>query len=313
MNSLSDNPKPFFSHLEVDVLLATYNGAKYIQGQLDSLSNQKHVVINLFVSDDGSSDNTIEIIESSRHQFKSLVFLRESPNLGPAENFIYLMTNFKGEAKYIALMDQDDIWHPNHLISSLEEIGKFGDRPAMTFSTCREFGRKRRRPKLWPEESFNLNSHLIYFENPCRGCTIVLNRWAIDLVRLYNPTKIIMHDWWLLILINELGSVSHIKEPNVDYRLHLSNHTGRRSSLNRIIQIFSLLRFKNWRTVVQLVSISCTIIASGQKTSSEMEDLVRLLECRNLKNRFKILTSKKKLRTSRLEDIVLRILLSVIP
>jgi hypothetical protein len=73
------------------------------------------------------------------------------------------------------------------------------------------------------------------------------------------------------------------------------------------------LNIKNWKTINQIKSISSEIIASGQKTSSEMEGLVRLLEYRNLKNRFKILTLKKKLRASRLEDLILRVLLLTIP
>jgi hypothetical protein len=167
--------------------------------------------------------------------------------------------------------------------------------------------------KLWPKKRFNLNTHLIYFENPCRGCTVVLNRLAIDLVRIHNPVKIIMHDWWLLILVNELGNVNHIKAPNVIYRIHPNNHTGRRSSFSRIIQFFYLFKIRNWRTIDQVINISSEIIDNGLNVSREMEDLIRLLECRNLRNRFKILTLKKKLRTSRAEDVILRILLFVIP
>jgi glycosyltransferase involved in cell wall biosynthesis len=313
MNSFNTEVEALDSFVEIDVLLATYNGARYLQQQLESLFNQMHVAINLFVSDDGSSDNTIEIIQNNSSHFKSLVFLNESPRKGPAANFIYLMKNFKGDAKYIALMDQDDIWHPNHLFSSVKELEKFGENATLTFSSCTEFEEEHHKTKLWPHKSFNLDKHFIYFENPSRGCTMVLNRRAMELVRNHNPLKIIMHDWWLLILINELGNVNHIQTPNISYRIHSNNHTGRNSNLSRILQIFILLNIKNWKTINQIKSISSEIIASGQKTSSEMEGLVRLLEYRNLKNRFKILTLKKKLRASRLEDLILRVLLLTIP
>jgi glycosyltransferase involved in cell wall biosynthesis len=313
MNSLNSEFEPKDRILEVDVLLATFNGAKYIQQQLDSLSNQINVVINLFISDDGSSDSTIEIIQGSSCKFKSLVFLSESPKLGPAANFIYLMKNFRGTAKYIALMDQDDIWNPNHLLLSINELKKSGEKAALTFSSCTEIGGKVFGSKLWPSKRFNLDTHLIYFENPCRGCTVVLNRSAIDLVRIHNPVKIIMHDWWLLILINELGNVYHLKTPTVIYRIHPNNHTGRRSSFSRVIQSFGLLKIKNWRTIEQVMDISSEIVENSQSISIEMKDLVRMLECRNLRNRVKILTLKKKLRTSRVEDAILRMLLLVIP
>ena len=265
------------------------------------------------MSDDGSSDSTIEIIQGSSSRFKSLVFLSEAPRLGPAANFIYLMKNYPGNAEFIALMDQDDIWNPNHLHLSINELDKLGKESGLTFSSCTEIGGKIFGTKLWPNRRFNLNTHLIYFENPCRGCTVVLNRLAIDLVRIHNPARIIMHDWWLLILIYELGNVNHIKTPNIIYRRHSNNHNGKRSTFNRITQSFGLFKIRNWRTIDQLMNISSEILDNGQNTSGEMEGLVRMLKFRNLRNRFKILTLKKKLRTSRIEDVILRILLFVIP
>jgi glycosyltransferase involved in cell wall biosynthesis len=223
------------------------------------------------------------------------------------------MKNYRGTAKYIALMDQDDIWKPNHLLLSINELEKCGEIAALTFSSCTEIGGKMFGSKLWPSKRFNLDTHLIYFENPCRGCTVVVNRLAIDLVRIHNPVEIIMHDWWLLILINELGNVNHLKTPTVIYRIHPNNHTGRRTIFSRFIQFFGLLKIRNWRTIDQVMNISSEIVDNGQNISIEMKDIVKMLECRNLRNRIKILTLKKKLRTSRVEDAILRMLLLVIP
>jgi len=107
-NSSSKDSCPY----EVEVLLATFNGGLHIQDFLESLLQQRHVVIHLRVSDDGSSDETLEIIEEYRVKFKTLDVL-SGPKQGPAENFLHLIR--RASFKFVALAAQVDVCASAHL------------------------------------------------------------------------------------------------------------------------------------------------------------------------------------------------------
>ena len=75
----------------VDVLLGTFNGADYLAEMLGSLAQQEDVIINLIASDDGSTDGTLEILESFKHEFNSMQIL-SGPGTGPANNFVSMLS-----------------------------------------------------------------------------------------------------------------------------------------------------------------------------------------------------------------------------
>jgi glycosyltransferase involved in cell wall biosynthesis len=133
---------------EVEVLLATFNGEKFLGEFLDSLYRQKDVRIHLVVSDDGSSDRTIEIIDSYRHLFESCKIFN-GPCNGPSSNFFSLIENATYE--FVALADQDDVWHPHHLISSVSRLSDTSNFPSLTFSAVMEFDNAKKSKSIWPE------------------------------------------------------------------------------------------------------------------------------------------------------------------
>ena len=110
--------------LDVQVLLATYNGAKYLSELLDSLVNQVNVDVHLLVSDDGSVDDTLKLLETFRSKFQSVTIF-EGPKLGAAENFASLIQRAQG--RYVAYADQDDIWMPTKLIKAVRSLESCSD------------------------------------------------------------------------------------------------------------------------------------------------------------------------------------------
>lgn len=208
--------------LQVDVVLATYNGSKFLQEQLDSIACQQSVKINLYVSDDGSSDNTYEIIERNAHNFSRVEFFA-GPRKGPAANFFSLLRHTKAE--FIALADQDDIWHQNHLINSINDLVPLGSTPGMRFSAMNEFGLDVR-ARIWPKIKVVPPIEKLLVENQARGCTTVLNRNAVEVINSYEPKAAVMHDWWILLLISLRGRVIYCAEPEVNYRIHDTNAIG---------------------------------------------------------------------------------------
>ena len=159
---MSKQPLP-----EVEVLLATYNGEPYLKEFLVSLSRQEGVVIHLSVSDDGSTDNTLEVIRSFQLKFKTVQIL-DGPQKGPAENFLSLIKQAKSEI--IALADQDDIWLPNHLYNSLGRIQSCSkDSAVLSICKVREFTSTEDFCSPWPSGNFDLGFPKNLYENVGRG------------------------------------------------------------------------------------------------------------------------------------------------
>ncbi len=106
----------------VDILLATYNGAAFLEAQLDSILAQTHKNWRLVIRDDGSTDKTPEILEAfwTRHPDKANVLRDADGDLGLVQNFSRLLEHVS--AQYAAFCDQDDVWKPEKQELSLQKI-----------------------------------------------------------------------------------------------------------------------------------------------------------------------------------------------
>jgi len=241
----------------VEVLLATYNGEKYLAEQLDSLLAQTEVSISLVVSDDGSQDRTLEILSSYKDSFTEFKVL-QGPKNGAQANFFYLISQSKSD--YVALCDQDDIWETDHLKNSLTRL-KSGT-PGVTFSAVMEFSNiKAKTPKVWPRKIRIGRIENILFENPARGCTIVMNRSFINILMDKIPTYSIMHDWWIALVGMSYECLTSTEKPEVRYRIHENNAVGPTPSiktrfrrLGKILQSGSLLTIDQIRDLYSIHS-----------------------------------------------------------
>lgn len=108
--------------LKVNILMSTYNGEKYIEEQIQSILNQEEVIIKLYIRDDGSTDNTVKIIESFN---KENIVLFKMSNIGWKKSFLELTKLVEyHDDEYYAFSDQDDVWKKNKIsiaINYLEE------------------------------------------------------------------------------------------------------------------------------------------------------------------------------------------------
>jgi glycosyltransferase involved in cell wall biosynthesis len=217
------------SQFRVAVLLATYNGEKYLELQLDSLALQVGVDIDVLVNDDGSVDSTMEILK--RFENKGLIKdIFQSQNIGTSEAFKNLLRQCQGY-DYIALCDQDDIWDRDKLERSICALGN--ELPEMAISSRRYIDSQNSVIGSSPQlmRKLSLNNALI--ENVAYGNTIVLNSEAAKLVVAKIPSGIYI-DHWIYLVMSSLGHIVHIASPLVSYRLHDSNLVGksRLSSIN---------------------------------------------------------------------------------
>ena len=296
---------------QIDVCLATYNGEFYLPQLLNSLAAQRGVEINLLASDDGSSDETVAILKANAHLFKSIK-LYMGPNNGPAENFFFLLT--KSSSKYTAFADQDDLWMEDHLINSIGRIEKYFDSSALTFSKVYEFQNSDpKQSNIWPKDAANYNPESWFFENKARGCTIVLNDEARKLILSKPHKRAIMHDWWCVLILITCGKVVIGEKAEVLYRLHRDNFTGKsRRPRNK----YSLKKIKHilgeWSVASQLKGLYNEF--REEMTDSAALTVLNYVNHLNNPRMIRIFHSwscKKKLRSSFLDEIIVRIRISL--
>ena len=222
----------------IDILLATYNGAAFLNQQLGSVESQTHRNWRLIVRDDGSTDKTPEIIEAfrARHPDKVVVLRDEDGNLGVVRNFSRLMEH--AGACYVAFCDQDDVWKPEKLKLSLQEMraleAEHGpEKPLLVFSdlTVVDENLKVIRISFWKyqglrPERCNILSRLL-FQNVVTGCTTLMNKPLVD-KSMPIPAEAVVHDWWVALVAAAFGFAGHMEKQTVLYRQHGENILGAR-------------------------------------------------------------------------------------
>lgn len=217
------------------VLLCTFNGAAYLDEQLRSLACQTIPVLNIHISDDGSTDDTIQILQHWKNIWSKGIFqITEGPRRGFAENFRSLVLGASID-HYTAFSDQDDIWHPDKLECAIKALGALPTVPALY--GCRsvlvdERGQQIGHSPLFRRPPGFANALVQSFAG---GNTMVLNQPGFQLMRESSRrTAFLMHDWWAYLIVSGAGgSVYYDATPHIDYRQHASNVVGGGLSLAR--------------------------------------------------------------------------------
>lgn len=207
----------------VEVVMSTYNGAKYIDQQIESILKQNGCNVTLLVRDDGSIDNTREILK--RYSEKGQLTWYQGENLKPSRSFFDLLAK-SGDADFYAFADQDDYWMTDKLESACNKIG-FQNKPALYFSQTQlvdKYLSKIETPHIHP--LLTQGESLIY---ACAtGCTMVFNKALRDLLITHLPKATpMLHDFWTYISAQAIGAkIIFDKEPHILYRQHGDNVVG---------------------------------------------------------------------------------------
>lgn len=211
----------------VNVLLSSYNGASYIAEQIESVLAQVGVEVSLHIRDDGSSDDTLRIVECYKSMSCNIhVFF--GGNIGYVKSFFRLLSDADNSAEYFAFCDQDDIWHPEKLRSAVELINKGNNQfPVMYFSRTEYVDSE----LVHLGYSADLNPSRIGYgnalvQNVATGCTMVFNAHARDLIISKLPTYCLVHDWWIYLVVSFFGEVIYDSRPFIKYRQHSGNAIG---------------------------------------------------------------------------------------
>ncbi|WGQ07514.1 glycosyltransferase family 2 protein [Pedobacter gandavensis] len=271
---------------KITILLATYKGAEYIAEQLDSLLNQTYSNWELIIHDDGSPDETLDIISAyAKTDNRVKILLDTNKHLGACQNFSHLMSaNIEGD--YVMFCDQDDIWESDKIEKSLNAILSLElthgiNEPLMVYGTYRMINQEGGILYLdSPDYSVKPNLRLLLSQNYIYGCTMIINRRLLTLSSSI-PNTAENHDYWIcLVALMNNAHIGYIIEPMILYRQHSNNVSGsytNASFLNRIKRIL------NDSEVVSIKS--------------------RLKMFRSLNERFEGESSHKKLLSSYIENV----------
>jgi glycosyltransferase involved in cell wall biosynthesis len=225
------------SAIKVTILLATYNGAKYVEEQLDSILQQTHANWELLIRDDKSSDATSQIVARYQARYPEKIFLINDSlgNLGSALNFnALLQLASKGNAKYIMLCDQDDFWLPDKVAYTLASMRSLEDRYGEDFPllihtnfhyASADLKIIKATQNFQASRITDLNLCHLLAQNPVYGCTTVLNRKLVDVIGAI-PSIAENHDYWIAMVASAFGKIHYLDKKTILYRQHGKNISG---------------------------------------------------------------------------------------
>lgn len=233
-------------NLRIAVLMGTKDGAVFIDEQLQSLLAQSHPLVDLWISDDGSVDGTIALIEAWKPRWsKGRITLVEGPRQGFAANFRSMILDRRIDADCYAFCDQDDIWEPDRLESAVSWMRTFDAETPLMFcsrtATMTETGSLVGHSPLFGRPPSFRNALV---QSIAGGNTILLNAAARDLLAIASArTRFVSHDWWAYLVVTAAGGAVHYDpRPLVRYRQHAANLVGANVSwwarLSRLGRLF---------------------------------------------------------------------------
>lgn len=267
----------------IDILMATYNGVRFIGEQIESIQSQTYKNWRLLVSDDCSSDGTLDVVRRYAARDDRISIVSEGLRYGGAmENFFALMS--KSDAPYCMFSDQDDVWLPRkieneyHAAAARERL----DGPDVPIAVYTDMAVVDARlheisPSfLEQEKKRDMRGDLRAFItiSGAAGCTMLFNRALRNLVAGSDCSLALMHDWWIGIVAASCGALLYLDEPSMLYRQHSNNEVGAVSySFWRRAVNFSESREKYWLSCKQAEQI---LINYGQRMNPENRSLVKV-------------------------------------
>ncbi len=234
----------------VAILMATYNGEKYLRQQLDSLLEQTYQDFTIYISDDCSADETVAIIqEYSSHFPEKIVYISNEQNCGLVNNFEKLLNACDEE--YMAFCDQDDIWHSKKLEVLMDAIVQMKQRhPNAALLVHSDLCLIDQDGKIVHNSYFQFRKYKLkqskdigHILGPCgvMGNTMLINKELKELA-LPFPAYLDIHDYWIALQAELFGKRKTLHTQLVKYRIHNNNYSNNTKSLLRKINKIKYLK-----------------------------------------------------------------------
>lgn len=216
--------------MSISVLIASYNGGKYIKEQLDSIIKQLSIDDEIIISDDGSTDNTLKLIESYM-EFDSRIRLYKNRNLGVIKNFEFLIT--KAKKDIIFFSDQDDVWRNDKVRIVMEFFEKY-DKKVILHNGVHFYGKveDRNYKKIIRNKKKGFFNNLL--KSSYWGCCMALKKEFIcDIIPF--PNNITAHDQWVGLLSEYKKEICFIDIDLIYHRIHDSNKSKKLSIKGKVM------------------------------------------------------------------------------
>ncbi len=274
--------------------MSTYNGEKFLAEQLQSIENQKHSNWRLIISDDGSTDNTLNIAKQFQEKWGSeRLNIRQGPAQGFCQNFLSMACDVDISADLYAFSDQDDVWMTDKLSRAVAYFNEHEKaQTAIAYGSRTQIVDEKLNPLGFsPEFKLPRSFRNAIVQSIAGGNTQVFNQAAKHLLEQAGRQKVVSHDWWLYQVVQGAGGIFHYDpKPSLLYRQHSNAIIGANSSFRaRIDRIFYVLngRFKSWNDLnhTALCNIRHLLIKDsqdileifGQIRGAHLTDRIRLL------------------------------------
>ena len=283
------------------IVMSTYNGGQYLRQQLDSVLQQTVQEFTLLIRDDGSQDNTIQIL---RQYQDPRIRILAGENLGPSGSFFALLEEARQlNADYVFFCDQDDIWMPDKLERLLTEIKKIPAGPALVFSDFAMIDGE----GTVTGDSYTAMAGLripadgnffpkLLAQPYVFGCASVLNAELLKLID-NPPAGIEMYDCWIALTSAVLGTVVYLPESTIYHRFHTNNATGR-SGMNslsaRLRRVTKQLRQQSANTALRLHQAQLLLDRYGDSLSPQRKQQLAQLAEAGRKGGFSAIRTLKK-------------------
>lgn len=221
---------------KIDILMATYNGEKYLAEQLDSIINQTYHNWNLLIRDDNSTDRTLEIIQDYQKKDNRIKLLKDNEgNLGIVKNFEELLKN--SESEFIMFSDQDDIWIENKLDVYLKTAEKIKIKGFLLHSDAILFDKNKSnilKDTFIFKKAINKGLENVFFNYFVQGATILISKEIKNFI-LPFPKEVYLHDRYIHIVAELFFERIFINQPLIYYRQHDNNQIGAKNSLKKLL------------------------------------------------------------------------------
>jgi len=281
----------------VVIFLCTYNGSLFLGDQLDSLEDQSHQNWKVIASDDGSTDQTLEILQEYQAKWPAgKLTIRSGPQKGFCQNFLSLACDPTIKSEYYAFCDQDDVWLPEKLEIAVGNIVAkqeyHGTKSPYLYCGRTAYISSDKKPLGFsPLFVFPPSFRNALIQSIAGGNTMVFNQKVKDMLERVGLVDVPSHDWWVYQLTSAAdGVVYYDKVPKVLYRQHSEALIGGNSTaLARLKRLKMLLkgRFFHW-TNQNVIALNR---AKDEMSKSNLEILSLFVTLRGakLKDRLRLL------------------------
>lgn len=254
----------------VDILMATYNGEKYIKKQLDSILSQSYGDFKLYISDDNSKDKTVSIIKEYQKKYPEKIYLSINyENSGsPMKNFLNLIKSSK--ADIIFTCDQDDIWDKDKVEITIKQFKD--NEPTLVHTDLRVIDENDRllfksmiKQQKIDVKRDKLNNLIV--QNIVTGCTMAINRALAEILK--DIEDINVHDWYIANVASIYGKIIFIDRATISYRKHSLNECG---AQNMYSFKYLFKRFKNKEKARNMLDLSYKLASEIYEKHKDISD-----------------------------------------